>query len=117
MIEKYNICRINQNQILHMKTGHRQSVKEKDVKLIDGEFTPSQALDILSALIDEKINYHKVENLQHWESNHHTDPQPFLKRIQELEHQKQVLEDYVLKLKKAGQNLKINGKLSLKPID
>jgi hypothetical protein len=100
-----------------MKTDLNYKIETKHIKLVDGEFTPSQALDILSALIDEKINYHKVENLQHWESNHHTDPQPFLKRIQELEHQKQVLEDYVLKLKKAGQNLKINGKLSLKPVD
>ena len=113
----YNICRINQNQILQMKTGHRHAVKERDVKLIDGEFTPSQAFDILSALIDKKINYHKVENLQHWESNHHTDPHPFLKRIQELEKQKKELKDYVIQLKESGLNLKIDGVLSLKPVE
>lgn len=100
-----------------MKTDLNYKIETKHIKLVDGEFTPSQALDILSALIDEKINYHKVENLQHWESNHHTDPHPFLKRIQELEHQKKELKDYVIQLKESGLNLKIDGVLSLKPVE
>lgn len=71
-----------------MKTDLNYKIETKHIKLVDGEFTPSQALDILSTLIDEKINYHKVEKLQHWESNHHKDPHPLLKGIQELEKQK-----------------------------
>lgn len=48
-----------------MKTDLNYKIETKHIKLVDGEFTPSQALDILSTLIDEKINYHKVEKLQH----------------------------------------------------
>lgn len=100
-----------------MKTDLNCKIETKHIKLVDGEFNPSQALDILSALIDEKINYHKVEKLQHWESNHHKDPHPLLKRIQELEKQKKELKDYVIQLKESGLNLKIDGVLSLKPVE
>lgn len=100
-----------------MKTDLNCKIETKHIKLVDGEFNPSQALDILSTLIDEKINYHKVEKLQHWESNHHKDPHPLLKRIQELEKQKKELKDYVIQLKESGLNLKIDGVLSLKPVE
>lgn len=100
-----------------MKTDLNYKIETKHIKLVDGEFNPSQALDILSTLIDEKINYHKVEKLQHWESNHHKDPHPLLKRIQELEKQKKELKDYVIQLKESGLNLKIDGVLSLKPVE
>lgn len=35
------------------------------IKLVDGEFSKLQALDIISALIDQKINYHKVEGMHY----------------------------------------------------
>ena len=31
----------------------------KTINLVDGTFTPSEAHDVIQALIDQKINFHK----------------------------------------------------------
>ncbi|NEV93976.1 hypothetical protein G3567_07430 [Psychroflexus sp. YR1-1] len=93
------------------------AVKDKKVKLVDGEFTPTQASDILIALIDQKINYHKIENLQHWEQDHNNDPKPYMMRIQELEKEKEAIDRYISEFRKAGKKLRVSGILTLKPVD
>lgn len=100
-----------------MESGKAFNTEKKEVKLIDGDFTPSQAFDILSALIDQKINYHKIENLQHWEKDHNNDPRPFQERIQKLEEEKELLKKYLSHLRKEGKRLSIDGILTLNPID
>ncbi|MBZ9777385.1 hypothetical protein LB452_00485 [Psychroflexus sp. CAK8W] len=100
-----------------METNQTFTIKDKKVKLVEGEFTPSQASDILHALIDQKINYHKIENLQHWEQDHNKDPKPYIQRIQELENEKKAIDHYLSNIKKEGKKLSIDGVLNLKPID
>ena len=102
MNQKYNICTINQKKTKVMETKQSSKIETKQVQLIDGEFTPTQAFDILNSLIDQKINYHKIENLQLWEKNHDNDPQPFIDRIQQLEEEKKAIDVYLSKLKKEG---------------
>ncbi|NNT71875.1 hypothetical protein HKT18_06570 [Flavobacterium sp. IMCC34852] len=56
---------------------------KKEIKLIDGVFTPSEAKSILVTMIDNKINYHKLDDF----SNHiRTDRHPHhsKKRVEEL---------------------------------
>ena len=37
------------------------SVQElQEVKLVDGTFTPSESMDVISHLINAKINFHKM---------------------------------------------------------
>lgn len=98
-----------------MEANQKVINKEKKVKLVDGEFTPDQALDILKALIDEKINYHKIENQQHWERNHNIDSKPFIKRIQELEEERKAVCRYISEIKQEGKMLTIHGVLTVKP--
>lgn len=100
-----------------METKQALQVDKKEIKLIDGEFTPTQASDILNAMIDQKINFHKIENLQHWEKDHDNDPKPFIDRIQQLEDEKKALDTYITQIKKSGKNVRIDGLLSLSPID
>ena len=114
MNQKYNICTINQKKKV-METKQSSKIETKQVQLIDGDFTPTQAFDILNSLIDQKINYHKIENLQLWEKNHDNDPQPFIDRIQQLEEEKKAIDVYLSKLKKEGKLLKIDGILKLTP--
>ncbi|AFL85132.1 hypothetical protein Belba_2583 [Belliella baltica DSM 15883] len=99
-----------------METKEEVLVKEKLVKLVDGEFTPDQAMEILRALIDQKINYHKIENQQNWERNHNIDSEPFFKRIQELEEEKKNIYQYISNLKKEGKSIEIKGVLTVKPV-
>lgn len=100
-----------------MEANETLAIKLKKVKLVDGEFTPTQASDIINALIDQKINYHKIENLQHWEQDHNSDPKPYMLRIQELEEEKKAIDSYISEIKKEGKKLSISGILTVKPVD
>lgn len=100
-----------------METKQALQIDKKEIKLIDGEFTPTQASDILNAMIDQKINFHKIENLQHWEKDYDNDPKPFIDRIQQLEDEKKALDTYITQIKKSDKNVRIDGLLSLSPID
>lgn len=100
-----------------MEANQTLTLKDKKVKLVDGEFTPTQASDILNALIDQKINYHKIENLQHWEQDHNNDAKPYIQRIKELEEEKKAIDRYISEIKLEGKKLSINGMLTIKAID
>lgn len=93
------------------------TIKDKQVELVDGEFTSAQALDILNALIDQLINYHKIENLQNWEHNHNIDSNPYFKKIHELEEQKKTINSNLSEIKQNGQKLIVNGVFTLKPVE
>lgn len=87
--------------------------KEQHVKLVDGEFTPLQAADIVSSLIEQKINFHKVENLQYWEKNHQSDQKPFVERVKELEEAEKNAKSFLLDKGLKGKKIKINGNLTI----
>lgn len=93
------------------------SNKEQYLKLVDGEFTAVQAIDIVSSLVKQKINYHKIENLQEWEKNHKTNPEPFIKRINELKEANESAKQFIIEMKKLGKNIRIKGNLSISVID
>ncbi len=86
---------------------------QQEIQLVKGEFTPSQASEIINSLINQKINYHKLEGLQRWERNHQYDQEPLNRRIEELENEKIRAEEFISKIKDEGKNLKINGILEL----
>ncbi len=83
------------------------------VQLVKGEFTPSEAADILSALIDEKINFHKLQRLQRWEGNHKSDTGDLNNRIVELEESRDQALAFISQARKAGKQLHIKGTLEL----
>ena len=87
--------------------------KEQHVKLVDGEFTPLQASDIVSSLIEQKINFHKVENLQYWEKDHKNDQKPFIKRVKELEDAEKEAKSFILNKEFKGKKIKIKGNLTI----
>lgn len=92
-------------------------VANHSVQLVKGEFTSLEALDIVIALIDEKINFHKLQRLQIWEGNHVCKTDYLNDRIVELEQEKQAIKDFISKTRIKGAKLKIKGTLELKVID
>lgn len=94
------------------KAVQNQEMGQK-VQLVKGEFTPSQASNVITSLLDQKINYHKIEGIQLWEKDHAIDQEPLKLRIKELEREKQVALDFILSVKNKGKNLKIDGTLLL----
>jgi len=60
-------------------------ITTQKIQLVKGEFTPSEASHIIMNLIDEKINFHKLQRLQMWEGNHKSKTEQLDGRIEELE--------------------------------
>ncbi|HMP29918.1 MAG TPA: hypothetical protein PKD85_09970 [Saprospiraceae bacterium] len=100
-----------------MEVLQQATITETKVKLLDGEFTPAQALDILNGLINQKINYHKIEKLQHWEQNHNINEKPYVNRIQELESDKKAINNFISEVMYEGKKLSINGVLTIKIVE
>lgn len=98
-----------------MKTKKSSPIVQQEhmIELMKGEFTPSQASDIVLSLINQKINYHKVQQIQLWESNHKYDQVLINRRIEELEQEKRNAADFIKKMSDEGKKLKINGIINM----
>lgn len=87
--------------------------KKQEVQLVDGTFTVSEARDIISALIDQKINFHKVQRLSIWEGNEGEQADFPNDRIIELARDKQKAKKFLAALKQQGLNVRITGTLEI----
>jgi hypothetical protein len=98
-----------------MKTKELQRTESTTQKfqLVKGAFTPSEAAHVVMSLIDEKINFHKVQKLQLWEGNHKCQTGPLDGRIAELEQEKKAAAAFIEKTRKLGQSLEIDGILKI----
>jgi hypothetical protein len=83
------------------------------VNLIEGEFTPSEANDIVDALIREKINFHKVQRLQKLIGDCDCETEELSGRISELLKEKQKARHFFTEARKSGRKLVINGTLEI----
>jgi len=98
-----------------METQQLENPKEinQKVQLVKGDFSPSDASYIIMTLIDQKINFHKIQRLQKWEGNHHANTKDLDDRIAELEKEKEKVRAFIANSRKLGSNLNINGLLEL----
>lgn len=87
------------------------------VKLIDGDFTPSEASDVLSALIREKINFHKLHRLSMCEGNIYSDTSFDDSRVAQLSRAKAEFDVFCQEARSAGKKIRINGILDVEIID
>ncbi|NNK83041.1 MAG: hypothetical protein HKO92_07945 [Flavobacteriaceae bacterium] len=88
-----------------------------EVKLIDGEFTPSEALDIINGLIKEKINFHKIHRLSMLEGNVNCDTKTDDSRVSQLLKAKEDFKAFYKEAKQEGRKFKISGLLELELVD
>jgi hypothetical protein len=98
-----------------MKTKEEVQPKKvnQKIQLVNGQFTPSEASDVIMNLINEKINFHKLQRLQVKEGNHKSTTNELDGRIGELEKEKEIAREFIKKTKSLGKNLKINGILEI----
>lgn len=87
--------------------------KKQKIQLVDGVFTVSEANDIVQNLINEKINFHKLQRLTLCEGFSKSNTEYPDNRITQLEYDKIVSKDFFKN--KFGQNVtvKINGVLEI----
>lgn len=87
------------------------------VNLVEGEFTAAEASDVVSALINEKINFHKLHRLSMCEGNIHSDTSFDDSRLAQLMREKEALKMICREAKLAGKKVRISGQLDLEFYD
>lgn len=87
------------------------------VKLVDGVFTASETSDVINALIDEKINFHKIHRLSLNEGNMYSDTSYDDSRVNELIRDKQEFKSFCHEARLEGKKVRIQGTLHLEILD
>ncbi len=85
---------------------------DQNFKLIDGVFNPVEAKKIIISLINNKINYHNLEDF----SNHirfSNNLSHSQKRISELQDAKELVANLVALAEENGWQLKVNGTIEI----
>ena len=85
----------------------------QSIRLVNGEFTASEASFIVQALLDEKINFHKLQRLSTLEGDHNIKTPYDNGRIVELENEKVTAKEFFAQIRKQGLKLKIKGNLEI----
>jgi hypothetical protein len=93
-----------------------EKIKQK-FQLVKGNFTPSEASDVIMSLIDEKISFHQKQRLQNWEQNHKSNSDEIDDRIDQLEKEKQAVKEFIAGARSLKSNLNINGILEITIVD
>ncbi len=93
-----------------MQTQELELVKKtkQNINLVEGEFTPSEAAHIVNSLLNEKINFHKLQRLTMLEGNCNSSTSYADNRITELENEKHIAKEFISKMRKEGMKLRIN---------
>ncbi|GMN06875.1 hypothetical protein MTsPCn5_22640 [Croceitalea sp. MTPC5] len=86
---------------------------DQKIQLVDGSFTPSEASDVILALLDEKINFHKLQRISWCEGSSDADTNYPDGRIQELENEKRITKEFIASVRNQGKRLRINGTLEI----
>jgi hypothetical protein len=84
----------------------------KKFQLVKGDFTPSEASDVIMSLIDEKLIFIKTK-APNWEQNHKSNSDEIDERINQLEKEKQAVKDFITDARNQKSNLNINGILEI----
>ncbi|MBT8206091.1 MAG: hypothetical protein KJP14_11210 [Eudoraea sp.] len=90
---------------------------QQNIQLVDGEFTPSEASDVILSLIEQKINFHKLQRLALCEGHYGADTEYPDDRIGELEMERAIARDFISQVRYQGKKLKINGILEISLVD
>ncbi len=87
------------------------------VKLVDGVFTLSEANDVVQALLDEKINFHKLQRLAWCEGDCGADTKFPDGRIKELMEAQTSMREFIDAIRHEGKNVRIDGVLKIELVD
>ena len=84
------------------------------VQLVDGQFTPSEASDVVGSLIKVKVNFHKLQRLSICEKQHYEADTMYCDgRISELMEELKLAKEFIREARANGQNVRINGTLEI----
>ena len=94
----------------------QEQVQTQKMQLINENFSPSEAFDIIASSIEGNINFYKIQHLSSWEGNHSLSRNELDEKISLLNHQKNELRKLIREAKEAGYDLNIEGQINIKLI-
>lgn len=97
----------------NLKTENSTKTNQK-VQLVEGNFSPSEASFIVNQLINEKINFHKLQRLSQCEGNETSNTDYADQRIAELENEKLVAKKHIDEARANGYDVFIDGVIDIK---
>ncbi|NQZ44232.1 MAG: hypothetical protein HRT65_07975 [Flavobacteriaceae bacterium] len=83
------------------------------INLVDGSFTPSEALDVITSLLDVKVNFHKLQRIAWCEGDCDADTVYPDGRITELLNEKGIAKEFINGIRYEGKRLRIEGTLNI----
>lgn len=86
---------------------------EQKIQLVDGTFTASEASDVILALLDEKINFHKLQRISWCEGDDAANTNYPDGRIKELLEEKNSAKEFINSVRHEGKRLRIDGILNI----
>lgn len=91
--------------------------KVQSYKLIEGQFSPSDATNILFALFNSKINFHQLESFRIQEKNYvNRESIRHEERVQELKEAYKYLKNIVNEASNEDMDLEIHGTIIMKAV-
>lgn len=88
----------------------------KSINLIDGIFTPSEAGDIINAMLLKKINFHKLQIMKIYEGNHEDPCSHDTERLDDLKREKIRLNNILREVRTQGKNMNIQARIDIQTI-
>jgi len=83
------------------------------IKVIEDNFSPVEAKQVMHSLIDQYINYYNLLYLRNWEADHHFNSADIDRKIKLLKSMKRNVEDTVRKAEREGCLLNLEELLQL----
>ena len=100
-----------------MRSSHNLEIMDREINLIEGDFTPSEAADLINELVDVKLNFHKLHRLSLTERDRNDTCEFDNSRIDELHTDKIKNRDFFKSLKKQGKKLQIKSIIEITVVD
>ena len=88
-------------------------IMNKQLKLIEGNFSKREALNIVNNVVDVKINFHKLERLSKREGNVNDACTYDNTRITALLEDKADIKEFLMSLEANGANIKISSTIHI----
>lgn len=89
----------------------------QNIDLVKGEFSLNEASEVIMALLDQKLNFHKAKKFQLWTRDNNTDTSTIDNRIAELQQAKAVVRDLLESQKDASKRLYLHAGLDISVIE
>jgi hypothetical protein len=83
------------------------------IKLIEGDFTPSEAADVINAVLNVKINFHKLQRLSRTEGDSGDTCEYDNNRIDELLTSQENAKAFFKKIRQEGGKINIESIISI----